>query len=92
NHGVCTHSLTLKEEYMPLHFASELGNEEAVKLFLNRGADINASTKGNLTPLHIATKTGHKTVVRLLLQHGAKVDNQDKDGKTILHLAVENDI
>ncbi|XP_044573804.1 putative ankyrin repeat protein RF_0381, partial [Drosophila ananassae] len=75
--------------YTPLHFASELGNEEAVKLFLNKGADINASTNSNLTPLHIATKTGRKTVVKLLLQHGAKVDNQDKDGKTTLHLAVE---
>ncbi|TGZ53653.1 uncharacterized protein [Temnothorax longispinosus] len=89
NHGACIHSLTLKEGYTPLHFASEQGNEEAVKLFLNRGADINASTKGNLTPLYIATKTGRKTVVKLLLQHGAKVDNQDKDGKTILQLAVE---
>jgi ankyrin repeat protein len=79
----------LKEGYTPLHFASELGNEEAVKLFLNKGADINASTNGNLTPLHIATKTGRKIVVKLLLQHGAKVDNQDKDGKTTLHLAVE---
>lgn len=89
NHGACTHSFTLKEGYTLLHFASELGNEEAVKLFLNKGADINASTNGNLTPLHIANKTGRKIVVKLLLQHGAKVDNQDKDGKTTLHLAVE---
>ncbi|XP_067625980.1 ankyrin-3-like [Eurosta solidaginis] len=88
-HGACTHSFTLKEGYTPLHFASELGNEEAVKLFLNKGADINASTNGNLTPLHIATKTKREIVVKLLLQHGAKVDNQDKDGKTTLHLAVE---
>ncbi|MFP3033510.1 MAG: ankyrin repeat domain-containing protein, partial [Wolbachia sp.] len=85
----CTHSFTLKEGYTLLHFASELGNEEAVKLFLNKDADINSSTNGNLMPLHIATKTGRKTVVKLLLQHGAKVDNQDKDGKTTLHLAVE---
>ncbi|XP_067623198.1 ankyrin-3-like [Eurosta solidaginis] len=88
-HGACTHSFTLKEGYTPMHFASKLGNEEAVKLFLNKGADINASTNGNLTPLHIATKTGHGLVVKLLLQRGAKVDNQDKDGKTTLHLAVE---
>ncbi|MFP3035879.1 MAG: ankyrin repeat domain-containing protein [Wolbachia sp.] len=45
NHGACTHSFTLKEGYTPLHFASELGNED-VKLFLNKGTDINASTNG----------------------------------------------
>ncbi|XP_044740038.1 putative ankyrin repeat protein RF_0381, partial [Chrysoperla carnea] len=92
DYGACINSLTLKEEYTPLHFACESpenGNTETVKLFLNRGADINLSTKGNLTPLHIAIEKNRAQIVRLLLQHGVEINNLDKEGKTILNLAVE---
>ncbi|XP_076655935.1 uncharacterized protein LOC143360718 isoform X2 [Halictus rubicundus] len=92
NHGSYTNSvctLGFQEGYTPLHFACQQGSEEAVRLFLSRGADVNANAKDNLMPIHVATKAGHETVVKLLLEHGAKVDAQDKDGKTILYLAVK---
>lgn len=89
NHGACIEALTLKVMYTPLHFASALGNEDAVKLFLTKGADVNATAGDNTTPLHIATERGYESVVKLLLQHGAEVDSLDKDGKTVLYLAVK---
>ncbi|XP_076547719.1 uncharacterized protein LOC117610162 [Osmia lignaria lignaria] len=91
NHGAYIYSVCTSkgwEGYMSLHFASIAGSEEAVRLFLDKGVDVNTNAKDNLTPLHMATKAGHETVVNLLLKHGAKVDAQDKNGKTALYLAV----
>ncbi|CAG9760195.1 unnamed protein product [Ceutorhynchus assimilis] len=60
---------------------------ETEKLFLDWGADINTSTKDNLSPLHVAIENGHKTVIKLLLECGAIVYNQDTD-RSVLQLAV----
>lgn len=88
-HGASINSLTLREKYTPLHFASEQSDIKVVKLFINRGANIDARTKRNTTPLYLAAKAGCETAVKLLLQHGAKVDNMDKDCKIILYVAVK---
>jgi len=59
---------------------------EAVKLCLDRGADVNAVDEDGMTALHHAVPRG-STVVRLLVEHGAALDIKDKFGRTPLDVA-----
>jgi ankyrin repeat protein len=76
-----------------LMIASNSGNAEAVKLLLERGAQVNAaeSRKGQ-TALMWAASEGHSEVVQLLIKHGADVKVVSKTGYTALTFAaVKND-
>lgn len=75
----------------PLHLALKMHDEEAVKLLVACGADVNAQKKeitleGD-TPLHLAKS---KDIAQLLLDHGAHIDAQNCNGYTPLHLAVNH--
>jgi len=77
----------------PLHWAAQKGDEEAVRLLLSKGADINAFWADVLlwdwgkpteyfqwrTPLHQAILYGHTGIVRVLIDHGADVNACKKD-------------
>jgi hypothetical protein len=59
-----------------LHLAAYFGVEPAVKLLLEKGADIAAAVVaeyGGQTPLHFASGNGHVKVVKLLLEKGADI-------------------
>ena len=64
------------------------GNIEAVKQYLDGGADVNAKDGGGWTPLHHATEAGHKEIAELLIANGADVNAKDKYGRTPLDWAV----
>jgi len=49
-----------------LSYAAGQGNEEAVRMLVDRGADVNIAN-----PLGEAAQKGNETIVRLLLDHGA---------------------
>ena len=78
----------------PLHWASNNGDRDAVKLLLDKGANINAKTDCGVTPLHLACyHGGNKSVITLLLNRGACLDSRDHDGYTPLHYAgIKSDI
>lgn len=63
----------------PLMLAAKNGHVDAVKLLLERGAQINArnpetpDSKKGMTALMLAAQQGHDEVVRVLLEHGADV-------------------
>ena len=64
----------------PLHEASTLGSFELVKLFVEKGADVNAMNEQKDTPLRRAVEGDHIEIVKFLLQHGAnKTINQEHD-------------
>jgi ankyrin repeat protein len=71
------------------HFAVSLGTNDAIKLFLTHGADINAKNKDGRTPLHFVAISGDPKVALLIAQK-ADVNVRDKDGKTPLELAIDN--
>jgi ankyrin repeat protein len=61
-----------------LRAVARQGHEQAVRLLLQKGADVNAEGLG------YASREGHEQIVRLLLEKGADVNAQQRSGDTAL--------
>ncbi len=59
----------------------------AVKLCVELGLDVNASTDRGETPLHGAALRGANTIITYLVEKGAKLDAKNKQGFTALDVA-----
>ena len=73
-----------------LHLAAYFGHAAAVRLLLERGADVHARSTNDTanTPLHAALAGAREAAtVGLLLDHGADVNAPAGAGVTPLHLA-----
>jgi len=77
------------EGQTPLHCAVINGNEMAVNLFIDKGADLGIATTQGKTPLHLAALWGKDAVVRLVLDRGGTVNAVDGDERTPLHEAAK---
>ena len=60
---------------------------DAVKMVLERGADVNASNQSGDTALHGAAGQNYGSVATFLVQQGARLDARNKAGKTPLSAA-----
>jgi ankyrin repeat protein len=56
----------------PLHYASEDGHTDVVKLLLEHNANIDTANKCGKQAIHYASKYGHTDVVKLLLEHNCQ--------------------
>ncbi len=72
-------------EITPLMYAAENGSVEAMRLLLDRGADVNAQNAFGSTALMWSVSDAAK--VRLLLDHGAEVSTAARSGRTALIIA-----
>jgi ankyrin repeat protein len=72
-----------------LHDAVRLGNADAVRRLVSRGADINAKDETGGTALQRASVVGNVEAVKFLLARGAAVHSADSQGNTALKLASE---
>jgi ankyrin repeat protein len=72
-------------EITPLMYAAEIGSVDAMRLLLDRGADVNAQNAFGSTALMWSVSDPAK--VRLLLDHGAQVNTAAKSGRTALIVA-----
>ena len=75
----------------PLHFASQHGKFEVIKLLLNKeGIDLNARARSD-TAFQIACENGHHQVVRLFLDNalekGIDLNAQSNFGRNAMHHA-----
>ena len=67
---------------------------EIIKLLIDKGGDINASTRvgaiieDGRTPLYNAAESGRKEIVELLIEKGANVNAKDFENKTPLDEAI----
>lgn len=68
--------------------AAEAGNDEAVKILLDGGAEIDWTDDQGSTALDFAVPEGKEEVVRLLLQRGANFNSTDHYGNVALHWAI----
>ncbi|MDQ3065580.1 MAG: ankyrin repeat domain-containing protein [Actinomycetota bacterium] len=60
--------------FTALHLAAYFGEEEAAKILLERGAEVNVISRHatiRVAPLQSATAGSHEEIVKLLLEHGA---------------------
>ena len=73
----------------PIHDATKSGDLAGVQAELDKGADVNAKDKAEMTPLHWAARKGHKEVAELLLTKGADVNAKANDGTTPIDWAIQ---
>ncbi len=71
-----------------LMYAVWVGNDEAVRHLVEKGADINAQDSGGATALHLAAWKGHTQIARYLLERGASGNAMSNEGMTPLDIAV----
>ncbi len=75
-----------RDYWSPLNLAAWNGNEQVVKLLLDRGADVNSTEDYGCTPLHRAAMMGHLSIVKMLVEYGA-----DINAKTIAQPEMSSD-
>lgn len=71
-----------------VHDAAFKGRYDIVKVFLEKGADVNAANSGGGTLLHMAATLENDAVVLLLIENGADLNAADSEGDTSLHWTV----
>lgn len=89
--GACFNTMD-KYEQTALHHACEGGDDwTLVKLLLEKGANVNATTHDCLTPLYLAAFYGRLESMRVLLANGSNLEATSIDGFTALGPAVLHD-
>ena len=83
-----------RDGFTPLHLAAFFGQEDAARILLERGAEVNLVARHEsirVTPLHSAAAGSHPAIVKLLLEHAADPNAAQDGGFTPLHSAARND-
>ncbi|HUQ22341.1 MAG TPA: ankyrin repeat domain-containing protein [Gaiellaceae bacterium] len=79
--------------FTALHLAAFFGQEEAAKILVERGAEVNVVARNaniHVRPLHSAAAGSHPGIVKLLLEHGADPNAAQDGGFTPLHSSASN--
>lgn len=77
-----------RSNYTPLHIASMFGTTEAVKILIDRGANLEVCDRIGATPLHRSVQKGFADTSKLLIASGADVNAKDQSQSTPLFYAI----
>ncbi|XP_076272555.1 acyl-CoA-binding domain-containing protein 6-like [Rhynchophorus ferrugineus] len=89
--GDTNHKNALDDQGMGLiHYASDIGNLNILKMLVEDGYDFNLQDKDKQTPLHYAASCGHEDCVKFLLSCGALIDIVDVDGCKAVDVACDS--
>ena len=66
-------------------------SKDVLQSIIDRGADVNATNKRNVTALMRASEKGNIDAINVLLSAGADKTIEDVDGNTWIHYAVYRD-
>ncbi|TVR70599.1 MAG: ankyrin repeat domain-containing protein [Marinilabiliales bacterium] len=91
--GITGATLLLQEDNdtsLFLIMAADRGDADSVRLFIEKGYDVNQVTADGVTALMYAASAGHKEVAALLAESGADLDARPRNGLTALAGAVIN--
>jgi ankyrin repeat protein len=72
----------------PLHAAAAGRKLGAIRLLLERGADVNAKQEGGWTVLHAAAQNGERETAELLIAHGADIHARADNNQAPLDMAL----
>jgi ankyrin repeat protein len=70
-----------------LHYAAAVGNNEIVRILLDRSAYVDAESPNKTTPIMMAARGGHIYTVKLLLDEGADATLKNDLGMTAIDFA-----
>lgn len=76
-----------KPGWTPLHYAAFVGNNDIVKLLLDKSAYIDAESPNKTTPIMMAARAGHILTVKLLLDEGADATLKNDLGMSAIDFA-----
>lgn len=76
-----------KPDWTALHYAAAIGNNEIVRLLLDKSAYIDAESPNKTTPIMMAARSGHILTVKLLLDEGADATLKNEQGMSAIDFA-----
>ena len=79
------------DDMAAIHFASQKGHTDIVRILLTSGASIHSRTRKGMTPLHYAVHGGHLDVAKVLIKKGAHLYSPNKAGKKALDFAKDEE-
>jgi len=90
-HRYNVNSIEAKYGFTPLHVAVKYNQLETAQYLLKHHANVEASTRKNLSPLYIAILNNSVSMLQLLINKGVNLNPIKKfDRKSPLHTAIEN--